>query len=311
MVFRLALLVTLYVSSKCVLVGEQPIAPAEQLIGAMNRAAGNESLGDKFDLVIRTNSTKEFGDEFTWSELTIRRLQVDDKNKFARQAMQKYETDSVTGKLSLGLFASAVIDGPVLTLRGKSGKREVKYRSYEEAKAAAMLNLPKYFGIIRYPYDGDREEEIKRVQSIILHPDTTVQKAEAADQVTFKARYEPSKGKFDVHTWKFRLPHYAPTQFTLDRSIKNNDLRRYWTQEVFWKDRDGRPVVRRLTSETVTVRREDGGFEIGKKLHETDFYWLPVADELDRTRSISRAEAVLQFLDDGAKHIKEIEKAND
>jgi hypothetical protein len=307
MILRSLLFVIAVLPSVFGLADDSEDNPAFELVEVMNGSLIAGAVGTQFDLVSKTETFTEFDDGIVSVEEIVYRLELDEENKFVRWVL-KGTKDDAPGRNAPSpgnmILSSVEVRGTTLTRRDDTGAKRQEHASFGEAMAAADLRLPGFYGVIRFPFPGNRPQEFKRLQAMVMNPKTTVRKTKTADGLKFTARYEEAPERFDIHTWQFRLPDYAATMFTVDRAIKLGELKRYWTQETFWESVQDRTVPFRVASETVTVRRNDKGFDIGAKKTDAAFAWLSIGQEIKQGPEVSSSVEMLRHLDEGEKLAK-------
>lgn len=289
---------------------------AVELVEVLRGAVIARKPPPTFELVGRNDTIVEFDSVIESSEVIDFRLQLDRQNELLRWAMkQKKETffSSVNGKVRTDdelpgqlTYAGVSIQGENLTsvtaLRARSSK--ARFESFDKAMAAARIPTPAYFGLVSYRLFRDGEKELKRLESLIMDPETTVRVRPLPEGVRYVARNRVSEKRFTVYTWEFSLPNYLPQSLTVDQSTTGKATR-IRSQRVFWETSSrGHRRPFRIAAETPIVKRKpEGGYEIGRKSVDLELVWLE-PEQINKMAFVSLID-IQKYLDIGAAIAKQ------
>lgn len=137
-----------------------------------------------------------------------------------------------------------------------------------------------------------------------MAPTASIRVNSQQDSIQYVARFEESPPRFDVYTWQFRLPDYAPQSLTIDRKT-SGELTRYWSQKVFYENTEENLRPFHISAETGVVRQTgNGGYDIGRLLLDGEFVWREIQSKGMDDTSFSDVVGIQKFLDEGQRIVK-------
>jgi hypothetical protein len=255
---------------------------AAELVEVLRGAVIAGEPSSLFELVGRSETIVKYDWGIDSTAIVDFRLQLDRKNEVLRCAVKvKKETFPKTGnrKEAPGelTFSGVSIQGGNLTSfsAGDSRPARAHFETFDEAmKAARSIPSPEYFGVVSYNLFRDGEKELKRLETLVMSPKTTIRVEALTEGVRYVARNQESDKRFVVYTWEFRLPDYVPQSLTIDQSI-TGELKRIRSQRLYWeKSPQGQPRPFRIAAENPAIRRKPGGYDIGRKSIDVELVWL-------------------------------------